>query len=156
MTSAALQLIQKGRSVLGVNQVGLAELLGVSVRTVQRHERDGGLSWHGDHQTFLQALHPRDPALAAEIAAALGRPLADYGIQAPVEAPVATPVGPPPPSRATRAHADSVVCAAADAFGIVPRDARPIVAAILTRVQELNVELASLVPLIAEGTAAKK
>lgn len=150
MASTTHVLLMQARSELGLNQRTLAKLLGVSMRTVQRHEDDGGLPiWGGHHAKLLKALHPRNPALASQIAAAHGKTLADYGIQE-----VAT--GPQPPARATRMHADSVICAAADAFGIVPRDARPLVHAILTRVQELNVELGSLLPLIradAEGEA---
>ena len=46
-----------------------------------------------------------------------------------------------------------MVAAAADALNLVPRDARPVVAAIFSRVSELEVDIPSLVKLL-KGDAA--
>jgi hypothetical protein len=101
-----------------------------------------------DHyHKIIRALYPKNPDLAARIAAKLGGTLADYGVTGPAAA------GPPP--KATRTHAEALICAAADAMDKVPRDARPIVSAIFAHVRDLGVDLPSLVELLAEKPKAK-
>ncbi len=125
-------------------QQDVAELLGISVRTVQRRSNWGFVS-SADYELLLRALQPTNPALAAELAQATGHDLAALGL---VPRPPPPRVEPPlPPARLE--HAEAVVCAAADAMNVVPRDARPVVAAIFERALALGVDHAALARLLA-------
>ena len=137
-----VQLIIAAQHELFLDQQQLADLIGVSKRTVQRHTAFGGLPTLEDGHKLIVALHPKNPALAARLATALGTTLPALGIRSP-----AAPPPPPPPAK--EGDADSVVCAAADALEIVPRDARPVVAAIFARALALEVDLMSLAKLLA-------
>ena len=148
MVTSNVALILKAMTELQLNQQGLAELIGVSVRTLQRNIAFGGLTRQAHYERLVQALHARNPALAADIAASVNSSLPQLGVHTPATA--------LPPPKATRAHAEAVVCAAADAMALVPRDARPAVAAIFSRVVELEVDLPSLVALLIEPQAAPK
>jgi hypothetical protein len=144
------QLIGQAYKELGFIQKDLPDFFGVSLRTVQRYGHTYGISSFRDYAKLVQALYPRNPALAAQIAAMVGKSLSDLGVQLP---PPPDPA-PLPPPRATLVHAEAVLCAAADAVGLVPRDVRPIVAAIFSRVRALDVDLPSLTALLAELSSA--
>jgi hypothetical protein len=153
MATPVLPLILEATRQLLLTQRQLAKLTGVSLRTLQR---TGGFTQPKHYAALIQALYPRNPALAAQIAAAIGKSLPELGVQPPsppavaaLVPPPAPPPGPPSPPRATRAHAEAVICAAADALNIVPREARPIVATIFARVRDLEVDLNTLTPLLA-------
>jgi hypothetical protein len=142
----ALPYVDQACRELKLFQKGVAQLLGVPVRTVQRHPATGGLSQTEHYAKLVRAIHPRNPTLAAQIATAIGKSLPELGIH-PAPTAVSAPL---PPPRATQAHAEAVVCAAADAIGVVPRDVRPIVAAIFSCARKLDVDLSSLTALLAE------
>ncbi len=144
--SAVAPLVHEACRQLSLNQKGLAELLGVTPRTLQRNTFNAGLSGHVHYAALVRALHPHNPELAEQIATTGGYSLAALGIHPP------RPAAPsaPPPVQPTRAHVDSVLNAAADALGMVPKDAKPIVAAIFARVQELHVDVGALLPMLAQ------
>jgi len=121
-------LIGRLRSVLVHSQRQLGEALGISKRTVLRWE--GGQTAPTDFQVAAMArlAHPRDRALAGELAASLGKSLVDLGIEAPAPPP---PVPAWPKRPATPYLVDSVVCVAAEAAAILPQAMRaPLLAAV--------------------------
>lgn len=164
-------LILKATRELGLStHKEIAEFLGVSLRTVQRNSHQGGVSYPEHYSAIVQALHPRNSALAQRIADALHKTLPELGVELPPPPPPPAPVvvappprpppvivlppppppaPPPPSSKVTRAHADAVICAAAEALGVAPRDARPLVEAIFTRVRDFDINLSLIVPLLA-------
>jgi len=163
MAASLVQLVYKGCAELAWGQKDVAEALGISVRTLQRRASSAGFADAADYQKLVQPLHARNPALAGEIAAALGRSLAELGVHVPPRPAPAAATPPaaapraqspaPPPAKATRAHAEAVICAAADALGVVPREARPIVATIFSRIRDLEIDLTTLTPLLAHPPA---
>ncbi|MHB1845965.1 MAG: hypothetical protein ACYCWW_14160 [Deltaproteobacteria bacterium] len=149
-------LVLQATKVLGMNQRDLATFLGVSVRTVQRHAYAGGIGYPSEYEKLLRALYPKDPALAGQIAHAIGRDLTAMGISPPPQPAPAPQPAPLPPRPAVRPeHVDAVLCAAADAIGVLPRDARPMVAAIFARVRDLGpLDVDALVARLADGPSA--
>jgi len=84
-------------------------------------------------------VHPVDPDLAAEIAASMGHTPVSLGI---VEPPVAAapPIAPAPaPGPPPDGIVDAVVCAAAEAMEMMPRDVRPALLAAFRRAREIGV-----------------
>lgn len=149
-----LQVIHDVRAALYLNNKDLARFLGSSPRTVGRHARTGGLSMFDHYAKLAQAVHPIAPHLARELAATLGRSLADLGVHPGAEN-NASP-SPVPPPKATKLHVDAVVCAIAEAFDISPRHARPAIAAIFDAVRNLDVDLPSLVARLATPPKAAR
>ena len=135
-------LLHKAVKEVAGSQRELAKLLGTSLRTVQRYAVQGGLSLPDHLKQVIVALHPKNPTLAAKVAQQAGIDLATLGIHAA-----------PGPQAARREHADSVLCAAADALQVMPAAARPGLAAAFARALELNVDLQGLAHLIAADVA---
>jgi hypothetical protein len=103
-------------------------MLGVSRRTAQRWSSHG---LPGDEMANMaRVVHPHDPALAAEIVAALGMTLEGAGIIPPAPA----PPPPPPPDWVV----DAVVCATAEAMEMMPRQVRPGLHAAFLRAKEIG------------------
>jgi hypothetical protein len=125
---------------LGVGHAGLAPLLGVSQRTLER--------WSGGVQApmglqladLARCVHAKDPALAAEIAAASGQTLASLGIVAAVRAPTPTATPTPTPTQLV----DLVVCATAEAMDVSPRVVRPFLRTAFARARELGLDVATV------------
>ena len=140
MGDGSLLLLQEAARVLGLNQRGLVPVLNSSLRTVQRIHT-GRSSLTSNHWgRLVRAVYPKDPALAARIAASQRTTLADFGVALPPPPP--QPVSSPPPPRAVSPRAaDSVVCAAADAMNAPPRVARPVVEAAFACAREMGLSV---------------
>jgi hypothetical protein len=145
------------------NQKDIARVIGVSLRTIQRRSGKGYIHHNWEHHRFIQAVHARNPMLADQLAVSIGTTLEALGLaplpvpKPPPPPPAPPPLPPPGPPAARREHADAVVSAAADALNLVPREARPIVAAIFARISDLEVDLPGLVKLLkGDGAAAAK
>ncbi|HEY8091716.1 MAG TPA: helix-turn-helix domain-containing protein [Polyangiaceae bacterium] len=127
-------LTRVGR-VLRLSQGELARELGISRRTVNRWVSRGIVLAHFQAQDLARLVHPADPGLAAEIAAAVGSSLPAMGIPAP--SPAAKVAAPPPHPGERPAHlVDVVVCAAAEALDASPRAVRPALLAAFRRARE--------------------
>ncbi len=136
MARPFLTLVYEARRQLAYTNRAFAELTGVSLRTVERHAHNGGIANHIQTRTLVTALHPKDPALAAELAESAGTTLAALGLEAPQTEPDASLVRPE--------HADSVLVAAANALDLSPEAVRPAVAAAFSRALALGVSFAGL------------
>ena len=103
--ASLFELVRLARRETGTwTEPSLAEFLGCSRRTVQRHLSEGGLSQERHYALLIKAVHPKNPELARQLAAARGTTLEALGLT--------PPAAPPDPTRPE--HADSVVYAAAD------------------------------------------
>jgi hypothetical protein len=145
----------EARRLLRVNQRELGELLGLSSRTIQRWDKSGSFQPYFMPE-LARAVHPQDPALAARIAALVGRTLEDLGI-APGPAPAPALPAPPPPhpgsvsfSPELKAHlVDAVVCAAADALSLPPASVRPALLAAFRKAAEVKLTIADVLAVLA-------
>jgi hypothetical protein len=140
MASQTFPLVQEACRLLNLNQRGLANLVGCSVRTVQRNSWQGGLGFSGHYATLIKAVHPHSPDLAARLAQATGQNLDALGL---------TTAPDPRPIAARREHVDAIVAAAADVLDVSPKSVRPAIAAAFTLAHELRVSLDTLAPLLA-------
>ncbi len=118
-------------------QSELGNLLGISKRTAQRYSSSGLPQYY--LKDLASLVHPVDADLATEIAASMGHTLLSLGIvEPPVAIPLpAAPVPPPPPP--PDGIVDAVVCAAAEAMEMMPRDVRPGLLAAFRRAREIGV-----------------
>jgi hypothetical protein len=111
-----------------MTQGEMAKYLGISRRTVNRWGSRGvGLAPFQAHD-LARLVHPRDAALAAKLAAAGGATLESLGLEKKEP--------PPPPPDPPRHLVDVVVCAAADALDISPRQVRAALLAAFRRARE--------------------
>jgi transcriptional regulator with XRE-family HTH domain len=141
-------LVARAHRALGMSQRQLGDALGVSERTISRGYSRGFVVTIAHLHTLARLVHPRDPALADELAHAASTTLEELGIVAP---------SPPAPAPVPLALAlDSVVCAAADAFGSSPAAARTALHAALKRARELGVRMEELEGALAPVAAKKK
>jgi DNA-binding XRE family transcriptional regulator len=139
LTKPIIPMLIEARHHLMLSQGELGEKLGASRRTGQRWETKR--SYPGpDHLHRLAALvHPHNPGLAADLAAAGGSTLERLGIvkpppPPPAPPPPAPPPPPPSPPPPDPIHlVDTVVCAAADAMQLIPDAVRPAVRAAFRR-----------------------
>jgi DNA-binding XRE family transcriptional regulator len=133
MTHDRRALFELSRQALGATQEELGRLLGVSRRTAQRWSSQGIPSY--ELMALARLVHPRDPALASEIAAALGTTLEAAGIAPPAPPPPAPAPAAPPISDGV---VDAVVCAAAEAMDMMPNEIRPGLLAAFARAKEIG------------------
>jgi hypothetical protein len=116
-------IFELARQSLGVTQNKLGEMLGVSRRTAQRYAKHGINSYY--LPPLARLVHPRDADLARDIALAGGTTPEALGLVPPPPAPPALSPPPPPAPPLPASVVDAVVCAAADAMNLLPRDVRP-------------------------------
>ena len=133
-------LLAHGLRALGMLQTELAALLGVSPKTISRWLGGGAILAPVTVATFAGAVHAKDPALAARIAAAHGHTLEELGI-------VAAP-------GTNRNLADAIVCAAAEVADVSPRAMRPALVAALERARETGLTIEAMHALFATAPAA--
>jgi len=112
------RMLHRLQTTLKVNQKELAALLGCSTRTVMR---GGGFVLSSTYESLAAAVHPLDPAFAAELAASAGKTLVELGLER----------APGQPS--ARHLVDSIVCAAAEAMQTPPHTMRPALVAAFER-----------------------
>ena len=136
-------LLYEARQLLGVSQGQLGELLGSSRHTGQRWESAGSIPRDTQLHKLAAMVHPRDPKLAAQLAAAGKSNLEALGIVPPVPppSPVApSPVAAPPPLPIEDVI-DAIVCAAAEAIDVPPKTIRPALLAAFTRARRLRLSV---------------
>jgi hypothetical protein len=140
-------------------QVRLAKLLGVSSRTMRRWTAGSTHLLPSQLVTLCGAVHPKDPALAARIAAYHGQTLEGLGIVQPPPPPptpkAPAPKPPPPDPRANRLLADALVGAAAEVADVSPRAMRPALAAMLERARDAGLTIETAHALLAPPTKTK-
>jgi transcriptional regulator with XRE-family HTH domain len=146
-------LVVVARHTLRMTQRRLGEALGASSRTAARWEAGQSALYPPALAKLAALVHPRDAALAAEIAAAAGQTLESLGIVAPPPPPAA------PPPLPARLLVDAVVCVAADALGAAPATLRQALFAAFRRARELRLTVddveAALTPIAVSGEPAK-
>jgi hypothetical protein len=127
---------------VGTTQEGLGQQLGISRRTAQRWCDHGVPSYA--LADLARVVVPHDRALAREIAKALGTTLQALGIDEAAAPKAPSPPAPPPPPTARQPDdppdgiVDALVCAAAEAMGASPADARKGLLAGFTRAREIG------------------
>jgi len=139
MSRNSVALTIEARQALLLNQRSLGELLGLSRRTIQRWDaRQAEPSTH-DLARIAVAVHPRDSALAARLAAEAGTTLERLGLVAPTPPPTDAL---PTPAAASPPHlVDVVVCAAAEAMNVAPPAVRPALLAAFRRAREVGLSV---------------
>ncbi len=152
-----LTLMTLAMGALATNQHGLANLLGVSRRTISRWTRHGSAPLDPSQTDALaRAVHPHDPRLAERIVAVRGATLVDAGIVRPP--PAVSPPAPPPPAPAPPTPpaylVEVVVCAAAEALDVSPRVVRPVLLAAFKSARAVGLDLAALEAALSPPTPA--
>jgi hypothetical protein len=143
MPRDAKHLFVLAPNAMKMTQAEFGEAIGASRRTVQRWV-DGRPPSYAVPD-IVRALHPHDPQLAAEFAAAYGKTLADVGIRPPAPASpsggggAAVVVAPPPD-----ASVDAVVCACSEAMEMTPAAVRPGLLAAFDRTAEIGLSCAQV------------
>jgi pyruvate/2-oxoglutarate dehydrogenase complex dihydrolipoamide acyltransferase (E2) component len=152
-------LIWEARKRVAYSNRDFAALTGMSLRTVERMSASG--SYRGDVATLLaKKVFPVDPALARDLAVALGTTTIALGLEEPPAPPTPpakpAPVAPAVPAKtpARQEHADSVVLAAANAMQVLPNAVLPAVVAAMRRAAEMDVDLNDLVRLLSKSPKA--
>ncbi len=131
--SNLVSLLIEARRVLFLSQGSFGELLGSSRRTGQRWEGSGSYPTRQQLAQLATLLYPKDAGLAAKVAEAAGTSVQALGLVAP-PAPPPPPPAPPP----TDDVVDAVVCAAAEAMNVMPREVRPALLAAFARARRLG------------------
>jgi hypothetical protein len=136
---------------LGLNQEQMGKLIGVSRRTMSRWS--GSIPGVTEQQvyTLARAVHPKDPAIAAELAGHIGQTLESLRIVAPPPPPVPAPPPPPPPRTLPPIPlmVESVVCAAADALETKPAAVRDALSAAFVRAKRMGLSVEEVVAALA-------
>jgi DNA-binding XRE family transcriptional regulator len=134
----ALALLAAVRKELILSQSTLGKLVGRERRTVMRWQqgRANPYPWHWE--AMARAVHPRNRALASQLAAAGGHTLVSLGLEAPAPPPAPPPPAPAPAGPAPRHLVDSIVCAAAEAIQLTPQAIRPALVAAFERASALG------------------
>jgi hypothetical protein len=133
MSPDSRAFFELSRKALATTQEELGRMLGISRRTAQRWSSQGIPSY--SLADLARLVHPRDPALASEIMAALGTTLEAAGIVRPAPPPAPAPAVAAVPDGVV----DAVVCAAAEAMEMMPNDVRPGLLAAFGRAREIGV-----------------
>jgi len=139
MPHDAIALFELARQATGTTQEELGQKLGVSRRTAQRWASSGIPSYH--LSDLARLTHPHDPVLAREIAAAAGVTLEAAGIVRPPPPPASPPPVAPPPAPPPEGVVDAVVCAAAEAMEMMPKQVRPGLHAAFARAKEIGLTI---------------
>jgi len=140
MDDGSVGLLREVTRTLNLDQKELAQLLGTSLRTVQRIYATAAWIDRQQYVTLARAVYAKNPKLAAELAARAQTTPQELGIAPPPpsrKAPEPAPAPSPPSPRA----ADSVLCAAADVMNLPPRSVRPALTAAFVRARELGLSV---------------
>lgn len=140
----AVGLIIRAQMTIGMLSKDVAELVGVSARTVQRWSANQSHPTTRHILIIARATYPKDPALAAQLAAEGGQTLESLGLVPPPlpAPPPSPPVGPPPRAfPSTRLVVDSVVCAATEALQSGPSDVRGVLRSAFARARALGLSV---------------
>jgi hypothetical protein len=153
-------LLVLSRETLHLNQLGLAQVLGSSLRTVQRYEARRATPAVWELHRLADAVRPHDVDLASQIDEWAPRPAASAApatvstVVEPTAPPVppAPPPAPAPPPVPAGVLVDSVVCAAAEAMALSPQATRPAVLAAFARARDAGLTLDAVVAVLAPPT----
>ena len=150
-TNVALTLM--ARRVLAMSQRELANLLGISERTVQRWDSGRSTPYAPDMARLAVAVHPRNAALAQRIAARSGKSLEELGVRT-AQADAAEPAARVPPEMVVHL-ASTVVCATADVLGVPPATARTALLVALRKAADLELSAEDLAWALDVSSSAK-
>ncbi|MGH7294951.1 MAG: helix-turn-helix domain-containing protein [Polyangiaceae bacterium] len=160
MPSEVPGLLMEARRVLGIGSQGkLGELLGSSARTGERWERGHSSPSVSVLHQLAALVHPKDPELAGQLAAAGWSTLLQLGIEAPPPPPPAPapppppPAPPPPPPPDPAFIVDTVVCAAAEEMDMMPDAIRPALRAAFRRARLAGLSVADVDTALHAGKA---
>jgi hypothetical protein len=131
----------------------LGEMLGISRRTAQRFVAHGVPRYY--KRELARLVLPFDPQLAAEIAQSEEHSLATWGLVMPEPQVVVPPALPAPPSPPADGVVDAVVCAAAEAMEMMPRDVRAGLLAAFTKAREIGVDVEQVERVLRDALAAR-
>jgi len=135
-------VLYEARRVLGIGSQGeMGELLGSSQRSGQRWERGESSPMNEQLHRLAALVYPHNRALAADIAETSGTTLLALGIEVPPPppAPAPQPPAPPPPPPPDPVYiVDTIVCAAAEAMGVMPEAIRPALRAAFRRAVQVR------------------
>jgi len=131
-------LLREICKALFMTQADLGAFLGVSRRTAQRIAAGRSSVGADGWAKLAQAIHPRNPPLASEVAARGGQTLATLGLF----------IAQPDPR-----IADGVVYAAAEEMDVSPRAIRPALRAAFRRARELGLSVETLAAALEEAKA---
>jgi hypothetical protein len=150
-----IQTVIQGQQSLHLNQAGLADVMGSSLRTVQRWYAERSTPTPDEVVRLVREVHPVDGALAGRLAAGIGQTLESLGVVAPPPPPTSPSI--PSPTASARLFADAVVAAAAEALDVSPRLARPAVLAALRRAKIAGLSVEELLAVLgAPATSAAR
>jgi hypothetical protein len=153
-------LLALSRETLHLNQLGLAQVLGSSLRTVQRYEARRATPPAWELHKLADAVRPHDADLASQIDVWAPRPapppspvtasVAAGSTAPPVHPAPALPAPPPlPPPVPVGVLVDAVVCAAAEAMSLSPQAIRPAVLAAFARACDAGLTMEAVVGVLA-------
>ena len=134
------ELLVRSQLAIGKIQTTFAEFLGVSDRTMRRWQDGGTRLTLAMLLTLAGAVYPKDPALAARLAAAHGYTLEELGIGLPPD----------------QLLAYAITSAAAEVVGVTPRDMRPALAAAFDKARAAGLTMEALHALFAGPARTKK
>jgi transcriptional regulator with XRE-family HTH domain len=153
MATTDLGWLLEARRALGLTQAGLAEVLGTSLRTVQRMHAGRSSPSREQFGRLVQAIYPVNPDLAAGIAAWSGVTLERRDVTPAASLPDPLPSASAPPAVAEHAI-DSVLCAAGDAVELPLSTVRAILAAAFVRAKELGLSMEAAAEALTDGRQA--
>jgi len=153
-------LLTLSRETLHLNQLGLAQVLGSSLRTVQRYEGRRATPPAWELHRLADAVRPHDADLASQIDEWAPRPappplpataFVPAGSTAPPVLPAPSLPAPPPvpPPVPAVVLVDAVVCAAAEAMSLSPQAIRPAVLAAFARARDVGLTMDVVVEVLA-------
>jgi transcriptional regulator with XRE-family HTH domain len=149
------RLVAQTQLALGLTQRQLGDLLSTSRRTVSRWASRKAHPTVDQLQVLARAVHAKNAALAAALAAEAGETLEGLGLVLPPSPAVPSPLRPLPPARLI---AESVVCAAAEAMQAAPAVVREVLRAAFARAQALGLsveEMNEALSPVADGAPAR-
>ena len=130
-------LLSRAQHALGMTNEQFGKALGASKRTAARWAAGQSSVSVAQLHALARLVHARNPALAAEVAAAARETLESLGIVAPR------------PSLTPDLVADAVVCAAGDALDLPLSSVRAVVLAAFQRAGELGLSIADVTAALA-------
>jgi DNA-binding XRE family transcriptional regulator len=148
------RLLIEARWALDIASQGdLGERLGASRRTGQRWERGQAHPTGPQLHELARLVHPKNAALAAELAAACGTTVQALGL-VPPPAPAAPPPTVPGVPLAS-VQVDSLVLTAADAMDTTSRVVRPVLYAAFARARQLRLTVEQVEEILRPVEASK-
>ena len=152
------ELVARVRMATGWTQKELADIAGVSLRTVSRWATGGSAPGITEWRKLAVKVFAEDPALAAELATAGGATLEALGVVMPrPRQPVQDPPPPPaPPPLPASLLIEAVVCAAAEELDASPRAVRGSLRAAFRRAREMRLTVEAMDDALSAPKTKKK